>query len=1075
MIDWAKLYNKFGQSASSKKFEDIALDYVQDVYSQYKWVPTKRTHDGNKDFHSLETELLNMWGEAKYKKDSIKLTRKDLDPTILSGLMDGTVQLIIFVTNGQIPQPLIERMYLSAKIKNIKISFVLEKQLSDWLILNPQKYYLYFEEEIDIRELNYSQEQSIEVKNISFYELTSMDMKPNIQKVKMNIGETFILNCTILATREGKGTFFVEDDFPFSFIEHPDYNIPVNCEIKAGINIYSFMILAKQEFCNILRVGFRTQEIDYYFLTKKIIIKGNKQLPIVFYNQLDIINTIENVLNNYNFSIGNYIFFIHGHSGMGKSYILNKITMDYAINNDITLLEFEKSEQSNYNFLLLCKIIIYLHFGNIFWDYSLANLKKVCFSSNINCYFDKKLLNNILEGCFDANIAKAIILDILSKHTQIPLISSIKSKHFRILVLDDVHFLSGKQSDFFQLIIQQQLLSQNNNVIILSGTKNKFYNLKLEKFLLSRISNYYPLDALSEKDIKATILKQFNSSNNIEISHTLIKLFPLNLLMLCELLHGYIKYKSVNEEVAEIELLEQYIALFDENLVFQNKFFDLKDIFYLLDILYLFPKGLQKKYLYKFFPNNLLKKDLCVLEEKNCIRIKGNNIIVPYHDFMISNYKKLRKGKEYNSKTGAFIEYLIQINDSDFDMNNLLYIISKCGRNYYNLYKQKNQELMLKYIEETQYGAAKYFAELFYESISHKNKLSSKDKYFLYLYADCLVHCDNKYQATKLLKNITDISPAFSFEKYEANISLLNQRFWSIDIEGLIEDSKIYQIDLENMYMHDLPKALIGRFKKAYEACFNRRMVTFLLTDRFDMAQKTYQEGLFALKEMSDIFNLDYESEIATIIMDYARGNMAHNIKKSYSLLTIASNIFDKHREKYVRRGILSKIDKLIAESILGKRVNYREITCFSNDLKNNNFTLEYIKSIMKICACRLIDYCNSAKAVYNQYTNDYSVEYEEIKNSLENCIIENQIVLHNRERFLFNNLIAFIYIKQKKIKFARRCIEENQHYIDNAGKSYHIPLEHNLMNLDNIKGIEWYQVDKVYPADVYLLETRFW
>lgn len=1075
MIDWTKLYNKFGQSISSKKFEDMSLDYVQNVYSQYKWVPTKRTHDGNKDFHSLETELLNIWGEAKYKKDSTKLTKKDLDPTILSGLMDGTVQLIIFVTNGQIPQPLIERIYLSAKIKNIKISFVLEKQLSDWLILNPQKYYFYFEEEINTTALYFNQKQVVEVKNISFYELISLDMKPNIQKVNMNIGETFILNCTILATREGKGSFFVEDDFPFSFIKHKDYDFPENCEIRAGINIYSFMILAKQEFCNILHVGFRTERKDYYFLTPKIIIKRNKQLPIVFYKQLGIINTIENAIKNYDFSMGNYIFFIHGYSGMGKSYILNKISKDYAINNDITLLEFEKSEQSNYNFLLLCKIIIYLHLGNVFWDYSLTNLKKVCFFNKITGYFDEKLLNNILEGCHDANIAKATILDILSNYKHIQLIPSIKNKHFRILVLDDVHFLSGKQSEFFQLLIHQQLLSQNNNVIILSGTKNKFYNIKLEKFLKDKISNYYTLDSLSEKDIKATILKQFNSCKNIEISNVLIKSFPLNLLMFCELLHGYFNFRYTQEEVDEIRLLEQYIELYDQKLVFQNKFFDLNEKFYLLDILYLFPKGLDSKYLYKHFSKPQIKKDLLILEEKNCIRIKGNNMIIPYHDYMLSNYKKLRKGKEYNSKTGAFIEYLIQVNNANFDMNNLLYIISKCGRSYYNLYKKKNQDLMLKYIEKTQYGAAKYFAELFYESISHKNILSSKDKYFLYLYADCLVHCDNKYQATRLLKHITENSAAYSFEKYEANISLLNQRFWSINIEGIIEDSKIYQVDLENMYMHNLPKALIGRFKKAYEACFNRRMVTFLLTDRFDMAQMAYREGLFALKKMSNIFNLDYESEIATIIMDYARGNMAHNIKKSYRLLAIASRIFYKNKEKYVRRNILSQIDMLVAENILGKRVNYREIKVLTVDLKNNHFTLEYVKSIMKICACRLIDYCRSTREVYNQYTCDYSTEYEEIKNTLENCIIDNQIVLQNRERFLFNNLIAFIYIKQKKIKYARYCLEKNQCYIINAGKSYHIPLEHNLMNLDSIKGIEWFQVGKVYSADVYLLETRFW
>ena len=95
MINWKLLYDKFGRLNAAKKFEDLALDYVCDVYNEYTWKPTQRTRDGNRDFHNLEEDLLKIWGEAKYKKDSISLTRKDLDPTILSGLIDGHVELSV--------------------------------------------------------------------------------------------------------------------------------------------------------------------------------------------------------------------------------------------------------------------------------------------------------------------------------------------------------------------------------------------------------------------------------------------------------------------------------------------------------------------------------------------------------------------------------------------------------------------------------------------------------------------------------------------------------------------------------------------------------------------------------------------------------------------------------------------------------------------------------------------------------------------------------------------------------------------------------------------------------------------
>ena len=43
MINWKLLYDKFGRLNAAKKFEDLALDYVCDVYNEYTWKPTQRT------------------------------------------------------------------------------------------------------------------------------------------------------------------------------------------------------------------------------------------------------------------------------------------------------------------------------------------------------------------------------------------------------------------------------------------------------------------------------------------------------------------------------------------------------------------------------------------------------------------------------------------------------------------------------------------------------------------------------------------------------------------------------------------------------------------------------------------------------------------------------------------------------------------------------------------------------------------------------------------------------------------------------------------------------------------------
>ena len=61
-------------------------------------------------------------------------------------------------------------------------------------------------------------------------------------------------------------------------------------------------------------------------------------------------------------------------------------------------------------------------------------------------------------------------------------------------------------------------------------------------------------------------------------------------------------------------------------------------------------------------------------------------------------------------------------------------------------------------------------------------------------------------------------------------------------------------------------------------------MVTQLLIDEYKDAQISYSDGLIAIKKLSEKYNLNFQVEIATIIMDYARGNMSIRPKMSYRL-----------------------------------------------------------------------------------------------------------------------------------------------------------------------------------------------
>lgn len=1072
MINWELLYNKYGQKKSAEKFEDMALEYVQNVYSNYTWKATGRTRDGNRDFHNLETDLLNIWGEAKYKKASISLTRKDLDPTILSGLIDGTVQLIIFVTNGKIPDSLAARMVLGANMKGIKLSFVTGIQLSDWLILNPEKYKSYFGETLDKKKTE--NEQLVEFKKVFFYEPISLDFKPNYNKVSMNVYDTFILNCLILSNKKEECKIELEDTAPLSFIISEKYENPDYFKIQPGLNIISFFVRATNEYNNILRIALCINTNKYYHISNRIVINKNKQLNIYYFEQINILNKIKCIIDKFDNTIGSYIFLIRGYSGMGKTYILNKLSLDYSLNNDLTLVIFERDENSNTNYLLLCRIIVFLLFGNIFWDYSIRNIKKFCTSLNaLDNYLDNKLLNHLLNGCFDSNIAKTIILQIInaaSKNTPI-FINSKKQKRFRLLLLDDIQYLNKKQSAFLKIIIDQQLNSNNNNIIILSGRTNEFKDTSLENELLKSISNCFSLNNLSEKDKEGTLLQNFTLKEK-KILMPFCKELPSNLLTLNEILlnlNNVLKFENV---ISNSQLIDYYISSHANGFIFLEKFRILEKHYYLLDIIYFFKKGIHSRYLYEYpaFDKNSIKQSLKILKDKNCIKILGNNILIPYHDFLIENYKKLRKKKEYNKKTGDFFEFLLNKKKNELDINYLLSIICQCGSQYFKYYQKSIQELMLQYISKSEYGTAVFFAELFYNNISNKTQLTKKEKYYLYLYADCLVHCDNKYRARQLLQSIADKEMFGNFEKYEALISLLNQKFWCVDLEGIVEDSKIYQIDLENMFIYNLKKDMIGRFKKSYESCFNRRMVTFLLIDNYDQAQKVYKEGLNALKKLSELYDLNYKSEVATIIMDFARGNMYKNSNLSYRLFSHSLKFYNENKDSYIRRILICHIDLMVNKNIIGEKIDYNRFKNTVEKLYEHNFLPEYIKGLMKMYACRMID--------YSRINNEVSISLnfmEDIVNNIEKVKLENHMILYNRELYLYNFIMGYFYILHKEYTLARDCLQNNLSYIQEAGKTYKIPLKHNIKNLETIQTVEWFQNNKSYSHNVYILESRFW
>lgn len=142
-VNWSDLKGGF------RGFEKLALVFVKSEYKNSTWEKTGETRDGNKDatayifgYKSNDNEKAQWWMEAKYSTSKNLVTRYRLDATIVSAILQGNVNKIIFVTNIAIrAKTIIDiRTALTKATSCNDVAFCTKPILENWLCRNPKIY-----------------------------------------------------------------------------------------------------------------------------------------------------------------------------------------------------------------------------------------------------------------------------------------------------------------------------------------------------------------------------------------------------------------------------------------------------------------------------------------------------------------------------------------------------------------------------------------------------------------------------------------------------------------------------------------------------------------------------------------------------------------------------------------------------------------------------------------------------------------------------------------------------------------------------------------------------------------------
>lgn len=1081
-IDWSKIYtlNESNNGKAGKAFENLALEYLQETFSDFDWIPTKASWDNNLDMFHTYQDGYESWAEAKYRKDSDNVGKKDLDPTILSVLIKEKIKLILYITNGTIAPHNLNRITYGARIKNISVSCINRSQLESWLYENPDKYKKYFGDLLP--ETDHSQEY-VNVKDVSFYSVNSIDFGANKLHEKLDLKQEYIMCITLSASK--KGHLHIEkNDYPFDFVDSPQWPSANEISYTCGTSAFFLLIRTQKisdkpitlKFC--LENG---EEIKHIINCE---IEDTQEILVVHSSQNQVSFKINKCLKNMTDKGHNTIITIHSKSGNGKTYLLQKLFIDYSYRSEMSLVRFVDADSSTYNYTLLCKMIFFLTFGNLLWmdkdgenDFQefYARRRELLIKLSCNAIYDTDQLNSLFDGCFDMLIAEKCITELnerIKLKNQLLLDPQSQNSHC-ILLLDDIQKLNDIQGTFLVNLLKQSNSLKYNVTIILSYNDESKYRNTLEQ-VTSLTANKFEITDLSWKDIRESLLKNIHIANGT-IAESQLSDFPQNAFLLEETLRVMRSNKRNYFDVPEV--LKEIKKIKKENLILENKFTGFEDLFAIIDVIYEFEKGMPGAALI-LKPLSATEADLKRMENACIIKQAGERYI-PYHDILRNAYRHLRNELQYNEKMGEYISEIIKSEPPSelIDLNQALAVLVKCGEAYKKIYIDKCIEQRDYYFLRTLFKESSFYAEsIYFVSLKEKKDIQYFDEeelYAVFVLADCLKHTGDLVRSTELFQELFDKADNVSTIKYEAGAELVNAQYRALRLTEAVDLTYKLMLSLNNKiqnckYIYE--NNLDNRIIRSYYTVTDRYMMILQLQNDYNKAFKLYRESMKTMaKTQPQEDKARLCGELATYIMDFARGLYFVNLPEAKRLMEIAFNFFLQNEKVHCRRISMCKADLLFL-NYLGTRNSensqYDDVSFFEieNDQIAKGYHREVYKTQLKHYACLLL-----------QSEHDGSPQYDSIKEILADIYSQFDDATDARSEYILCSMLAYVEKKKGNINYGQELLSKIEKYVSLLGADYQVTYFHNKRNIEKVDKVAFALDDNLLEDNIYYFDPRIW
>jgi len=1041
-------------------FEDLALEYARSEFPHHNWIATPRSGDGNRDAEAATSDwVLNRiveyqhWLEAKFHHKSGAPKRSQLDPTLVSGLIDPSVRAILFVTNGRIPDSYMIRAERAfTRPPDRFVEFKEGPDLARWLSHNDAISLRYFGAQVSEKAITGA--RPIEISTLTILDVG--DYRRALYKPVSHLvfGREYLLHLILRSLEACDLDITLPENSPIILTEASGQ---ARIRVSPGTSSRCLRVTPRQVgiFADCAITLSSTNVSASKVLQKRLTIREDPNLKVIFTAQAKIASEIKQLLRSLRQG-ANAICCLYGAGGVGKTHLLDSLEAELDLRTDFLRVTF--SGQRSEDARLLCRLLLFLHFGPSGLDLRVLDHSLIAATHQM-LFFGSHLLERLLRAVSDSAEARSLVTDLIENRDIRPVGSPVVDPQPAsspvVVVADDSHKLHGSEASLLARMLHDHFNGKHNSMILLSARPHEFRSHTLQKSIAECAIYSSELSAPSAGEICDSVQLLLNRScpQSFSVALGSMEFTTLNIV---NLLSDLRTREQKLTDPGLIQALDQWskTARVGKDKVVLERITRSHQLFPLLDVVHAVRIGVPLEPLIAKFGSSEVNK----AASRELLRLNPDQLAVPFHDLVYEAYLEFRHNC-HTEQVGTFLSE--SLDEQTLEPDRALPALLRCGPSFEKRYLAAALAYRDSLINIGRFGpaldAAKSIVKVFEQRLTEQTDKKKELAEAWFVYADCLDHCSTGDESRHYFEKARGTlatkwsDPCGNGVHFEAEAELFNLKYWDLEVDQL-PDLEQFVTRLGRI-IKEVPEVLNERrFARAYLTSLNRLMMFYLLLDvPSDLLSRNLRES----------GELGMENYVGFALIDHAKGTYHKDVEHSARELREGNQIFYRLGSEH-RRLLTSQAELAFIECRLGL-AKIASLASAGRILLEEGLWPEYLNSRLKCVALSLtMGNLELASALLTEFYQRRSGAEDD-----------------TRRVFLTANIEACLAFVRGNDQAALDWSLEHQKGVSILGKSYQSVARQNISTCKKAprgqRTVGWYQLGLKPPAGQFLLEPRIW